>query len=355
MNKNTEAFLENLLNAIGPSGYEAEPAQVWESRAKTFADSVTRDLHGNTDAVVNTGGTPRVMLAGHIDEIGFIVTHIDDNGFLAFDAIGGWDPQVAQGQRVHIRGRKGHLTGVIGKKPIHLLDSSSRSKVVKLDEMWLDIGAPNKKAAEKLVAIGDPAVLAYRYEKLNKQLAVSKAFDNRAGAFVILEAARMLSELEPKAEIHAVATVQEEIGLRGAQTSAHGIKPDIGIAVDVTFATDHPGMADATKAWNSCKLGGGPVITRGPNVNPALFELLVKTAEEEKIPYQLNAEGRGTGTDANALQTSGAGTAAALISVPNRYMHSPVEMCSLDDLQHCARLMAQTVARIESAEQFVPF
>ncbi|MFT5125192.1 MAG: putative aminopeptidase FrvX, partial [Verrucomicrobiales bacterium] len=212
-----------------------------------------------------------------------------------------------------------------------------------------------KKEAQKRVAVGDPAVLAYSYEKLNKDLAISKAFDNRAGAFVVLEAARQLSLLDPKAEIHAVATVQEEIGLRGARTAAHGINPDIGIAVDVTFATDHPSMGDAAKSWNNCKLGGGPVITRGPNINPKLFDLLVKTAEEEKIPYQVNAEGRGTGTDANALQTSGDGVAAALISVPNRYMHSPVEMCSLSDLENCARLMAQTVARIKSADQFIPF
>ncbi len=355
MNKRSFEFLERLINSISPSGYEDEAARVWQKEASSFADDIRRDTHGNSDAVINAGGSPRIMLSGHYDEIGFIITHINDEGYLWISPVGGWDPQIPQGQHVTIRGRKGHVPGVIGKCPIHLLKEDARKKVTNLDELWVDIGAQNKKEAEKQVAIGDPLVISRALTRLQGQLVAGRGFDNRAGAFVVLEAARRLSKMKPKAEIHAVATVQEEIGLRGARTAAFGIDPQVGIAVDVTFATDYPSMGDAVKKFGHIKVGKGTVITRGPNINPKLFDLMVDIAQKEQIAYQINAESRATGTDANAIQINRSGVATGLLNIPNRYMHTPCEMVSLDDLDATADLMAHTCARISNKLDFIPF
>ena len=355
MKKQSKKFLADLINSISPSGYEAPVAKVWKAEAETFAAKVSTDTHGNSHAVINPGGSPCVMFAGHYDEIGFQVSHIDDKGFLWIQALGGWDPQIAQGQRVQIMGRKGIVRGVIGKVAIHLQDAESRKRVSEVKDLWVDIGAKDNADAVKRVAVGDPLVIAYGFEELGNGLAVGRAFDNRAGAFVVLEAARLLSTLNPHAEIHAVATVQEEIGLRGATTSAFGINPDIGIAVDVTFATDHPNMGEAIKRETLIKLGGGPVLARGPNISPKLFDLMVKTAKAEKIPCQITAAARGTGTDANALQLNRAGVVTGLIGIPLRYMHSPCEVICLKDLEQCSKLLAKTVAKITPKTNFVPF
>ncbi|MDF7825526.1 M42 family metallopeptidase [Pontiellaceae bacterium B12227] len=355
MNKQSKKFLADLINSISPSGYEGPVAKVWKAEATTFASRVWTDTHGNSHAVVNPGGSPVVMLAGHYDEIGFQISYIDDEGFLWIQALGGWDPQIAQGQRVQIMTKKGVVRGVIGKVAIHMQTPEDRKKVSEIKDLWVDVGAKNKADAEKMVEIGDPLVIASGYEEMANGLAVGRAFDDRAGAFVVLEAARQLAKLSPKAEIHAVATVQEEIGLRGAQTAAYGINPDIGIAVDVTFATDHPNMGEARKRENLIELGKGPVLTRGPNINSKLFDLLVKTAKAEKIPVQINAEPRGTGTDANALQLNRSGVTTALVSIPLRYMHSPCELISLKDLELCSKLIAKTVEKVTPRTNFVPF
>jgi len=355
MKKNTYAFLDKLITAISPSGYEDEAARVWQDEARAAGMETRRDVHGNTDAILNPGGTPRVMLSGHYDEIGFLITHIDDDGYCWLGPIGGWDPQIPQGHRVVIRGRHGHVPGVIGKCPIHLLKPDQRDKVVKLEELWVDIGVKNKAQAEHLVSIGDPLVLNHCMRRLQDDVVTGRGFDNRAGAFVVLEAARRLQKKKIAAEVHAVATVQEEIGLRGARTAGFGIDPQVCIAVDVTFATDHPSMGDAVRREGKVKIGKGPALTRGPNINPRLFELLVDTAKKNDIPVQIVAEPLATGTDANALQISRAGTATALVSIPNRYMHSPCEIVSLGDLEACAELIAHTVARIKPDTSFVPF
>lgn len=355
MKKQTQQFLQDLLATISPSGYEDEAAQTWEAEAKGFADSVTRDRHGNTDAVVNPGGNPRVMLAGHCDEIGFLISHISDDGYLWIVPVGGWDPQIAQGQHVIIRGKKGHVSGVIGKCPIHLQKPDEREKVTKIDDLWVDIGVKSRKEAEKHVAIGDPLVLDHDLKTLHNGRIAGRGMDDRTGAFVVLEALRRVKGLNPAAEVHAVATVQEEIGLRGAKTAAHGIDPVVGIAVDVTFCTDHPGLGTAERRESKIVLGGGPVLTRGPNINSKVFDLMVKTAKKHKIPYQVSAEPRGTGTDANALQLNRSGVAAGLVGIPNRYMHSPCEIVSLDDLDHCANLLAHTIAAITPRTNFIPF
>ena len=355
MKATSKKFLQRMLAAVSPSGYEDEAAAVWQAEAKKFADKVYCDIHGSSHAVINPGGKPKVMFAGHYDEIGFIISHIDEQGFLWIRPVGGWDPQIPQGHHVKIRTKKGHITGVIGKLPIHLLQAEARTKVVQIDQMWVDIGVKDKKEAEKLVDIGDPLVLGYGYEELQGDLITSRGMDDRAGAFVVLEAARMLSQMNPKAEIHAVATAQEEIGLRGATTAAFGIDPLVGIAVDVTFATDHPNTGEATKLEGNIKVGGGPVVTRGANVNAKLFDLMCKAGKEAKIPLQITAEPRGTGTDANAIQMNRSGVAAALVGIPNRYMHSPCEIVSLSDVENCARLLAETTARITPRTSFIPY
>lgn len=357
MKKKSEAVLKRLLEAVSPSGYEGPSADVFREEAEGFADEVTRDRHGNTYARVAGTSDLRVMFAGHCDEIGFLVTHIDSKGYLWIAPIGGWDPQIAQGQRVQIRGNKGVVPGVIGKKPIHLMSQDDRSKVVKLKDLWVDIGARDRKEAEKWVSVGDPMVLGYGYQRLLGDTVAARGMDNRIGSFVVLEAARRVARAEatPAATLYSVATVQEEIGLRGATTSSYGVDAQLGIAVDVTFAGDHPGLGDAKRAVNECELGKGPVLTRGPNTHPRFFDRIVKTAKAHKIPLQINAEGRGTGTDANAMQLSRAGMATALLSIPNRYMHSPSEMVDLRDVEHCVELMARVVLELEADMDLTPF
>jgi len=355
MEETTKDFLKRYMETVSPSGFEEEASLIWRKEAEEFAERSWVDLHGNSFALVNEGGSPRVMLAGHTDEIGLMISYIDEHGFLYFRGIGGWDPQVLPGQRVWIRTKQGKIMGVIGRKPIHLLEEEERKKVVRLEDLWIDIGAKDKEEAEELVKIGDPAVLAYGFEEMRNGLAASRGFDDKSGAFVVLEAARMLSQLKPKAEIYAVATVQEEVGLRGARTSAFGINPKVGIAVDVGFATDTPGMDKEKRKVGEAKMGGGPIIARGPNINGKLFELLVETAKEKGIPYQLEGAPRGTGTDANAIQLTRAGVATGLVSIPNRYMHSPCELVDLEDLENTYKLLAYSVERIDERTDFVPF
>ena len=353
-NKSYE-FLKKLMSSISPPGYEDEAAVVWKDEAEKFADEFRRDLHGNSFAIINPGGSPRIMLAGHYDEIGFTITYIDDKGFIWFAPIGGWDPQVPVGQHVTIRSSKGHVPGVIGKCPIHLQKEDARKQITKLEQQWVDIGARNRKEAEKLVSVGDPMVITRDISHLVNNRVCGRGFDNRAGAFVVLEAARRLSGMKPGAEISAVATVQEEIGLRGARTAAYGIDPTVGIAVDVTFATDYPTMDDPRKQIGNIEVGKGVVVTRGPNINPKLYDLLIDTARKEKIAHQINVEPRGTGTDANVIQTNRSGVATGLLNIPNRYMHTPCEMVSMDDLDSCIGLIAHSCARITDKTDFVPF
>ncbi len=357
MKKTTEAVLKSMLEAISPSGYEGPCANIFREEALKFADEVRRDRHGNTHAVLEGTGPLRVMFAGHCDEIGFLVQSIDKNGYLWIAPIGGWDPQVAQGQRVRILGRKGVVSGVIGKKPIHLMTPEDRKNVVQLKDLWVDIGAESRKEAEKVVEVGDPLVIAYGYERIAGERVVARGMDNRIGAFICLEAARKVSQARPRpaATLVSVATVQEEIGLRGATTSSFGADAHVGIAVDVTFASDHPGLGDAARALNEVALGKGPVLTRGPNTHPRLFDRIVETARRHAIPLQICAEGRGTGTDANAMQLSRAGMATALLSIPNRYMHSPCEMVDLRDVEACIALMAAVALELEPDADLTPF
>lgn len=354
MDDHSLMFLKRLLDTPGPSGFEVAPARVWRAEAETIADLVETDVTGNSRAALNPEASPRVMFAGHIDEIGLMVVHVDDDGFLSFQAIGGWDSQVLVGQRVVIQGRDGPVTGVIGKKAIHLMDTEERDKVSKIKHLWIDIGAVGRDDALQRVRVGDPAVIHGSALMFPNGRLVSRSIDNRIGAFVVLEALRLLAADRPKASVWAVATAQEEIAWAGggARASATSLAPSVALVVDVTHATDAPGMEK--KELGDFKLGGGPVLSRGSAVNPIVLDLLVATAEAEGIPYALQAAPRDTGTDADAIWNAHSGVATGLVSVPNRYMHSPNEMVSLDDLTAAARLLAAFTRRVTAESDFTP-
>ncbi len=345
-------FFRQIVNMPSPSGYEQRAAELYRRYTREFADSVQTDVMGNVIAAINPTGRPRVMFAGHMDEIGFIVKYISEEGFLYFGPIGGHDPVIPVGQRVVVHTRSGPIPGVIGKKPIHLMEEEERSKAPRLHDLWVDIGATSKADAQSVVRIGDPITIDVEFRELRNGFATARGFDNKMGAFIVAEALRLLSEDRPTAAVFAVATVQEEIGLRGARTSAYGVDPQVGIAVDVTHATDYPSVDK--KRVGEILPGKGPVICRGANINPRVFDLLVETAEAEGIPYQLEAAGGGTGTDANAMQISRAGMATGLVSVPLRYMHTPCELLALEDVENAARLLAAFTRRINEQVSFIP-
>jgi endoglucanase len=347
-------FLHQLLDTPGPSGFETAPAGAWRREAESIGDEVLADRSGNSLARLGDGAEPRVMLAGHIDEIGLMVVHVDDDGYLYFSTIGGWDPQVLVGQRVQIMGRSGIVDGVIGKRAIHLIKADERDRVSKVADLWIDIGAKKKRDALRRVRVGDPAVLATAALELPDGRLVSRSVDNRIGAFVVLEALRLLGRRRPKATVYAVATTQEEIAWTGggAKTSAATIDPAVAVVVDVTHATDHPHVDK--KIHGDVKIGGGPVLSRGSAVNPIVFDLLVEVAEKAKIPYQLQAAPGDTGTDADAIHMAQRGIPTGLVSVPNRYMHSPNEMVDLADLDRAARLLAAFTRRVTPKTDFTP-
>jgi putative aminopeptidase FrvX len=352
MDPSSLAFLKALVEAPSPSGYEQPAQQVWRERVRPFADRVETDTHGNAIGVRNPAGRPRVLLAGHVDELGFIVKYVSDDGFLYFRTIGGFDLNIIPGRRVVVHAKAGPVPGVVGRKAIHLMTEDDRKKKVEMHELWIDIGAKDKKDALSLVSIGDPVTYPVGLECLRGDLYTARGFDDKAGSFVVAEVLRLLAGASIKAAVFSVSTVQEEVGLRGAHTSAFGIDPQIGVAVDVTHATDHPDM-DKKRA-GEVKLGAGPTITRGANCNPAVVRLLIEAAEAEHIPYQLEAEPGGTGTDANAIQLTRAGVATGLVSVPNRYMHTPVEMLALSDLENAAKLLAAFVRRLDDSVDLTP-
>jgi tetrahedral aminopeptidase len=353
MRRKSLSFLKAILEAPSPSGYEQPVQRLWRDYVRPFADEVKTDAHGNTIGVVNSGAKIKVMLAGHCDEIGFIINYITDDGFLHFLPLGGHDVGIIPGRRVLIHTADGPIKGVIGKRAIHLMSPEERSKPdPKIEKYWIDIAVKDKKEAESLVQIGDPVTYPVAFEELRNNCAISRAFDDKAGSFIVAETLRILSEKksELNVAVYGVSTVQEEIGLRGATTSAFGVDPDVGVAVDVNHATDSPDM-DKRKVGD-IKIGGGPVFSRGPNISPLVFDRLVAAAKAKKIAYQVDAQPRGTGTDANAIQLTRAGVATGLVSIPLRYMHTPVELISLDDVESIAKTFAQFCLDIEADADF---
>lgn len=349
MREGARTFLFQLLEAIGPAGYEAPAARIWREEAATVAASVTTDINGNTLARLRNDPPPgarKVLLAGHIDEIGLVITHLKDDGTLAFRAIGGWDPQLLAGQRVRVATRSGTISGVIGRTPIHLTRGEARDKAVRLEDLWIDLGLTTKEETARLVRVGDPAVLDAPPIELAGGALASRALDNRISAFIVLETMRLLATgAPPRVDVYAAATVQEETTMRGAHTVAGLLQPDIAIALDVTHSSDRPGVTPEEVGQHG--LGSGAAILRGGVANEALGDLLQRTAVAEALPYTVEALGGRSGTDADAMSLAGQGRAAAVVSVPCRYMHSPVEVVSLADVDVVTRLLAATIRSLE--------
>jgi endoglucanase len=332
-------FLVDLLNARSPSGYEAEAQAVIDQHVQPAADVYSKDALGNRIATVKGSGGPTLLMTGHMDELGLIITYVDDKGFLYFDTVGGIDLTTISGRRVSILTRNGVVKGVTGRRAIHLLDADERKKIPEKHNLWIDIGAGGKQAALEKVAIGDVAVYDQAFELFSGSVGVARAFDNKAGCFVVCETLRRLAAERDglAATVVAVATSQEEIGCRGARAVAGGVKADFAIAVDVGHATDHPECDN--RRFGEFKLGGGPIITRGANVSPVMFDKLTALAREQGIPFQVEAEPRPTATDGRELQMGPGGVATAVVSVPLRYMHTPSEVVDLKDIENAVRLL----------------
>jgi endoglucanase len=352
MQEGSLSFLKKLLETPSPSGYEGPIQEVVRAWAHEFADEVRTDRHGNVIAVLHPGGLPRIMLAGHCDQIGLMVQHIDENGFLFVQPIGGWDMQILLGQHLIVWTRGGPIAGVVSRKAPHLMTNDERNKVPQFTDVWVDIGAKDHKEAEAWVTHGDPVTVALGYRALRNQLAASPAMDDKVGVWTVMEALRLLKGRSLQASVYCVSTVQEEVGLRGATTSTYGIHPAVGIAVDVCHATDTPG--NEKKQLGDTKLGSGPVVFRGPNINPRVFERLEETAKAHVIGIQVRGTPRATGTDANVMQISRDGVATGLVGIPNRYMHSPVEVVCLDDLDQAARLLAEFCVSATAQTDWTP-
>ena len=352
LSESSIAFLKRLLDTPAPSGFEGPAAKVWRDEASKFAHKVTTDVAGNTMAEINPGGSPTIMLDGHIDEIGLIVQYIDDEGYVYPSPIGGWDPQVLVGQRIRFQGRGGDVVGVVGKKPIHLMKATDREQASKMTDLWVDIGAANKAEAEERLSVGDPGVIDSKTMDFPNHRIVSRSIDDRIGAFVVLEALRRYAEKPGAARVVAAATTQEEIAWHGggALVCTNCINPQMAIVVDVTFATDHPNIEK--KELGDHRIGGGPVLSRGAIISPVVFALLRDVADRRNISYSVHAAGRDTSTNADAIHIAREGVATGLVSIPNRYMHSPNELVSLEDVDHTATLLAEACREVNDKTDF---
>ena len=345
-------FLQTLVNTPSPVGHEVRGQRVWLDYAKQFSDETFSDAYGNCVAVFNKGGSPRLMLSAHADEIAMAVNYIDEAGFVYVRKMGGVDAAITKAQRVVIHTRSGPVKGVVGNVAPHLLKEAADPKPPKIHDLFIDLGVASRKDARKLVAIGDPITLADEFDLLRNDLAVARAFDNRIGTFAVAETLRLLKESKTKlnAEVCAVSNVQEEVGLLGARQIAYSLKPGIALVVDVTHATDYPGINKPQHG--DVRIGKGPSITHGGCNHPAVVTRIETVAKARKIPLQHEAMSSTSGTDTDAIFWTRGDIASALISLPNRYMHSPVEVVSLKDLEMIPQLLAAFAASLKRGEEF---
>ncbi len=343
-------FLAQLLDARSPSGSEYEAQAVFDRHVKPAADAYADDPLGNRIATLNPAGDPTVLLAGHMDELGLMITFVNKDGFLYFQPIGGHDRSIISGRRVVIQARGGPVKGVTGKRAIHLLDDADRKKVPELHDIWIDIGARSKADALERIAIGDVATYDQGFELLHGSIGTARAFDNKVGAYIVGEVLIRLAREKrpPVAKLVAVATAQEEIGVRGATTATYAVNPHLAVAVDVTHATDHPDCDN--RKFGEVRLGGGPAIARGPNINPKIYQRLVAAAQKLEMAYQVEGEARPTGTDARAVQITRGGVATGLVCVPLRYMHTPSEIVDLKDVEDCVRLLVEFIKGLDRGD-----
>lgn len=352
MERTARVFLDRLLETPSVSGYEQEIQCEVVRWAMPLADEVHTDTHGNVIAVLQAAGHPRILLDAHCDQIGLLVQYIDSNGFVYFVPVGGWDPLILLGQQVTVWSAKGPIPGVIARKPKHLLNDDENKKIPDLHQLWIDIGARSQEEAASWVEVGDPVTLTLGARAFPNDLLAGTKMDDTVGLFVVFETLRRLRGTSFAPAVYFVSAVQEEIGLRGAQTAAYGVNPHAGIAVDVTHATDCPTIDK--KANGDIKLGGGPVIFRGPNVNPVLRERILQAASTTEIAVQRKAAHKGLSNDTNAIQLVRAGVATACLGIPNRYMHSPVEMISLNDVNNAAMILTALIQSIPADIDFRP-
>jgi endoglucanase len=345
-------FLRTLVNTPSPTGHEVRGQRVWLDYVKPLADKTYSDAYGNCVAVLNEGGSPRLMLAAHADEIAMAVNYISDEGFIYVRRMGGIDAAITKAQRVVIHTADGPVKGVVGNVAPHLSKQEGDPKPPKIHDLFIDVGASTRKEAEKLVRIGDPITLVDEFDLLRNNLAVARAFDNRIGTFAVAESLRLLKESKTKltAEVCAVSNVQEEVGLFGARQIAYSLKPDVALVVDVTHATDYPTVSKAQHG--DVKVGKGPALTHGGCNHPEVVARLEAVARVKKIPLQHEAMSATSGTDTDVIFWTRGGIASALISLPNRYMHSPVEVVSLKDLEQIPQLLAAFAQSLKKAEQF---
>ena len=348
------SVLRRMIASPSPSGFEQPVQQVIREEIKQYTDEIRTDIHGNVIATLNASGQPHVMLTAHCDELGFLIRYIDSDGFIYFAPIGGFDPSTLPGNRVEIHTPNGPILGVIGRKPIHQLSSDERNTMPKISDMWIDIGAANKEEAQQLVPLGSVATRAAQLETLRGDLQVSRALDDKAGIFTLIETMRRIYEQHERLQVgvYFVSAVQEEVGSRGAQTSTHGIAPLIAIAVDVTYTSDHPGTSKSE--IGDVRINGGPVITIGGHVNPRVYQMLVKAADEAGISWQLDVQAGSTYTDADMIQVTGSGVATGLVSIPCRYLHSGSEVVSLRDIDQISDVLAHFVLALDKNVNVIP-
>ena len=345
-------FLRTLVNTPSPVGHEVPGQRVWLQYVKEFAQETFSDAYGNCVAMLNKGGSPRVMLAGHADEIAMAVNYINEDGFIYVRRMGGVDAASTKAQRVIIHARGGPVKGVVGRVAPHLMREEKEPKTPKIHDLFIDVGAKSKAEAEKLVRIGDPITLSDEFDQLRDDLVIARAFDNRIGTFAVAEALRLLkgTKVKLQAEVCAVSNVQEEVGLLGARQIAYALKPDVALVVDVTHATDYPTVDKPQHG--DVKIGAGPTITHGGCNHAEVVARIEQIAKSRKIPLQHEAMSATSGTDTDAIFWTRGGIASALISLPNRYMHSPIEMVSLKDLEQIPELLAGFVVSLKKGEQF---
>lgn len=347
-------FLRTLLNTPSPPGHEVRGQRVWLQYVRQYADETYTDAHGNAVAVLNKGGSPRLMLAGHADEIAMAVNYIDEKGYVYVRKLGGVDPAITKAQRVTIHTKAGPVKGVVGNVAPHLSreDGDKDKKPPKIHDLFIDIGVNSRFAAQELVRVGDPITLNDEFELLRNDLAIARGFDNRIGTFSVAETLRLLAPERGrlKAEVNAVSNIMEEVGLFGARQIAYALKPDIALVVDVTHATDYPTVNKPQHG--DILIGKGPTLTHGVACHPAVVDRLERVAEEQKISIQHEAVSASSGTDTDVIFWTRGGIPSALVSLPNRYMHSPVELVSLSDLERIPELLAAFALSLTSGEGF---
>ncbi len=352
MEKQNLNFFKSLVESHGVSGFEQEIQKIYREFVKPFADKIETDIHGNVYAVKNGKSDFKLMICGHADEVGLMVNYITDKGFVYFKPVGGIDPAILPGQRVEIFHKNNKVRGIIGRKAVHLISSSDRNNAPKIEDLWIDIGAKSKEDAEKKISIGDYVTFSPGLEILNDDIVVSKSTDNKVGVYIAAMVLKELKDDDIDINVFSVSAVQEEVGLRGSTTSAYNIKPNAAIIIDVTHATDYPGISKSKSG--EITLGKGPAIAVGAAINPKIYEILVETCEKNNIDFQIEPTPSRSGTDTDAIQISRGGVATGLLSIPNRYMHTPGEVISLKDVDDTVELLVNFIKNFKADINLIP-